>query len=358
MDYQTHFRFDKKIEFKIEPYEILFKKPAKTSRDTLVKRQIFFLKVRFVDNPNVFGVGECSPIYGLSPEREDEIIDLIHAEIDRILSNDELNTLHIKSPAIRFAFEMACNDLFHGGKRLYFGSQPSAQKIPINGLVWMNEADAMLKESIYKAQSGFDTIKFKVGALNFEDEIRVLHDFRNQFPANRMIIRLDANGAFSSDEVLMKLNALKKYDIHSIEQPTSPLNDDVMKMVIDEDIIPVALDEHLIGKEEHEMFNLLHALKPHYIVLKPMLHGGISGCTSWINHANSCNVGWWITSMLESSIGLNAIAQWVQRMRVQTPQGLGTGGLYENNFSPAWEVQSGFLSFHSLSKLQEETSKW
>lgn len=358
MDYQTSFGFNQEVEFKIDSFNLRFDKPAKTSRDTLTERTIYFVKVRFKSQPTIIGVGECSPIYGLSPEKKDKILSELEAVCEKIQEERKVDLLQIESPAVRFAFEVALNDLINGGRRVIFPNDFSAKSIPINGLVWMNNADDMLKEALLRASIGYTTIKFKVGALDFEEELRLLSTFRKLYPADRVIIRLDANGAFSGEDVFEKLNALAVFDIHSIEQPTDPKNDELMKDIIDRNIIPIALDEHLIGKSSADKENLIRFLMPDYLVLKPMLHGGISGCMEWIKYAEKYGVRYWVTSMLESSVGLNAIAQWVQTLGVTMPQGLGTGGLYVNNLPAAWLVKDGALVFDKMDELKRETSIW
>lgn len=358
MDYQTSFGFNQEVEFKIDSFDLRFDKPAKTSRDTLTERTIYFVKARYKTQPAIIGVGECSPIYGLSPEKKDKILSELNAVCEKIQREGKADLLQIESPAVRFAFEVALNDLINGGRRVIFPHDFSAKSIPINGLVWMNNAEDMLKEALIKASLGFTTIKFKVGALDFEEELRLLSRFRKHYPTDRMIIRLDANGAFKREDVFEKLNALALFGVHSIEQPTDPKYDELMKEIIDRKIIPIALDEHLIGKSSAEKESLIRSLMPDYLVLKPMLHGGISGCKEWIIFAEKYGVRYWVTSMLESSVGLNAIAQWVQSLGVMMPQGLGTGGLYVNNLPAAWIVKDGALLFDQLDELKRETSTW
>ena len=66
-------------------------------------------------------------------------------------------------------------------------------------------------------------------------------------------------------------------------------------------------------------------------ILKPALAGGFSGTEEWIRLAEARGIGWWVTSALESNIGLSALAQWTYGLQNPMPQGLGTGLLYTNN---------------------------
>lgn len=353
MDYQTHIRFDEEVDFEIIPYRIQFKKPARTSRDTLFEREIFFLKLFYKKNKNRFGLGECSPIYGLSPELKENVLHDLANTVKSLQSEQHLDFTSLKSPAIRFCLEVACLDLLAGGKRM-FVSNLSENPIPINGLVWMNSVEVMKDEGLEKILSGYTTVKFKVGAERFEDEIEMLKYVRAAYPENRINIRLDANGAFSEKDVVEKLEALSAFQIHSIEQPVKQGQWDVMKEVILHSPIPIALDEELIGIHSFEQKRLLiEILKPAYIVLKPMLHGGIGGCLEWIKAIEGTNTKYWVTSMLETSVGLNAIAQWVSTLNPSMPQGLGTGGLYTNNLPAAWETKEGFLYFKDIDSLAE-----
>ncbi|MFO0360045.1 MAG: o-succinylbenzoate synthase [Flavobacteriales bacterium] len=355
MDYQTHIRFDQEVDFEIIPYRIQFKKPARTSRDTLHEREIFFLKLFYKKDKNQYGLGECSPIYGLSPELKENVLGDLTKWALSLKSAQEIDFTSINSPAIRFCLEMACFDLLSGAKRM-FTSNLAKNPIPINGLVWMDSVDVMKDEGLEKIFSGYTTVKFKVGAERFEDEIEMLRYVRSAFPENRITIRLDANGAFEEKDVFEKLEALSAFQIHSIEQPIKQGQWALMKDVILNSPIPIALDEELIGINTiEEKRQLIEALKPAYIVLKPMLYGGIGGCMDWIKVTEGTNTRYWVTSMLETSVGLNAIAQWVSTLDPSMPQGLGTGGLYTNNLPAAWQTKEGYLHFKGTDSLAEFT---
>jgi o-succinylbenzoate synthase len=349
MDDQESIQFYQEITWSYSKYRLQFCKPAKTSRDTLTERLIFILKASSNNLPDISGIGECAPIYGLSVEPAAEIESMVQAAIDGLNQRTIQKPSDISSPAIRFAVESAWLDLIHGGKRLIVNQKNNS--IPINGLVWMNEKEAMLNEAFEKIANGYSVIKLKIGGLNFDDELSILHTLRQKYE-NRIIIRLDANGAFSFETAMEKLNALAEFDIHSIEQPIKSGQWDAMRMLCESSPIPIALDEELIGVEKkEEKIALLDTIRPQYIILKPTLHGGLSGSDEWIRLAQERDIQWWATSALESNIGLNVIAQWVQKWNPQLPQGLGTGGLYINNFPAAWQTSAGQLNFISTTDL-------
>lgn len=357
MDYQATFRFSQEIDFRILSHDLIFRKPARTSRDTLYRRRIFYVGIYYRDQPSVTGWGECAPIYGLSPEKENTVLYELEESLRLIRNTREVLFSQLPRPAIRFAIETAVADLIYGGRRR-INEIGTFSAVPINGLVWMNGIETMMREAEQKAEEGFTTVKFKVGALRIEDELEMLAAFRKKYAADRVTVRLDANGAFKEEDVFLKLDALSRFDIHSIEQPVSAGDGELMKKVIAEKIIPVALDEQLIGVTGTDAGALLDELKPDFIVLKPMLHGGMSGCDHWIRLARERKIQWWATSMLESNIGLNAIAQWIQKYAPEMPQGLGTGGLYENNPAPNWIVRNGMLVFDENEPLLKETLSW
>ncbi len=353
MDYKENFRFDQEIEFSIIPFKLRFKKPAKTSRDTLTEREIFFIKIYYKENPEIYGLGECSPIYGLSPEDPITVETTLLNELNLLKSTRSIDFGNISVSSVRFSLEMAIYDLINGGKRR-ISNHSFGLPIPINGLVWMNPVEVMKKDGLDKILDGFSTVKFKIGAEDFNEELEMLRSVRDRFDSNRITIRLDANGAFNEKNVIEKLEQLSKFDIHSIEQPIAPGNWNFMNELVKSSPIPIALDEELIGISTIEKKRLLlETIQPNYIVLKPMLHGGLGGCLEWIATARETGVDFWITSMLESSVGLNIIAQWVADMNVDMPQGLGTGGLYENNLPPAWETKEGYLYFKGLEALSQ-----
>lgn len=332
-----------------------FRFDARTSRGPMKEKVSWFLKV-WSDDQSIYGIGECGPLPGLSIDNVAEIEKVLKDIVSRIQSIDHLEQESIISwvgeivppgfPAITFALEMALLDLANGGKRIIFDNDfITGKAIPINGLVWMGDEASMLRQVHEKVSQGFRCIKLKVGALDFDRECRMIETIRKHYSPANITLRLDANGAFSPDEALTKIGILSAFIIHSIEQPIKP-GQEMMEMICRESPIPIALDEELIGREKDKQ-NLLKDLRPQYIILKPTLHGGLNHCRLWIEEAEKLRIGWWITSALESNIGLNAICQFTANYDVELPQGLGTGSLYTNNIRSPLKVNDGFITCDS-----------
>lgn len=341
---QKNFRFRQEVmKCRVVRHDLDFHRPAKTSRDVLKTRPTWFLVV-FDQSTGVSGVGECAPISGLSAESIADVESFLRKIEENCVVESEFETILNGVSSIRFAWETAILDMDSGGKRNLF-PQTELRDIPINGLVWMNEIDTMRAEAKIKIQQGFDVIKLKIGALDFASELSLVQELREEFP--HITIRLDANGAFDANVVMQRLDELAPFRIHSIEQPIRQKQLELMSEVIKYSPIPVALDEELIGVNDlSEKRRLMETLQPHFIILKPSLHGGFSGCDAWIKLASEMNTRWWATSALESSIGLNAIARWVLSHHVEVHQGLGTGMLFQNNIDSPWQVRAGQLSFN------------
>lgn len=315
----------------------------------------WFIKIWDDRNPEIFGIGECGPLPGLSVDARDDFEEVLAQALTRINQLEpktEIEKLNVQSiiscefPSIIFGIETALLDLANGGKRIIFDNSFSkGQPIPINGLIWMGDMDFMMSQISKKIAEGFTCIKLKVGGLDFDRECDVLEYIRRRFFRENITIRLDANGAFKIDDVLFRLEQLSKFKIESIEQPIKPGLEE-MEELCRKSPIPIAFDEELIGihltKEKQQ---LLDRLKPKYIVLKPSLHGGLSGCKEWIAIAESQGIGWWITSALESNIGLNAICQFTAAYPINMPQGLGTGAIYDNNISSPLKVERGNIFY-------------
>ena len=297
------------------------------------------------------GIGECGLLRGLSiddrPDYEEKL-QWVCQNID--LGKDKLWDELIEFPSIQFGLEMAFLSL---QSKSPFELFPSAftngnKNIRINGLVWMGNEAFMKTQIQEKLNQGFTCIKLKIGAIDFEKELELLRYIRQHFDANTIEIRVDANGAFNSQEALEKLNQLAVFELHSIEQPIPKNNSDLMANLCKKTPIPIALDEELIGVfEASEKVALLKKIQPQYIILKPSLVGGCKGTLEWISIANSLNIDWWITSALESNIGLNAITQFTFTLQNPLPQGLGTGGLYTNNFDCPLEIDSGHIQYNT-----------
>lgn len=344
-------------------YRLRFKNPATTSRGTLTEKDAFYLKIEDSEKPGIFGIGECSPLSGLSIDAVDNFEQKLSGVCDFINKTGEvtdeldLNLL----PSVEFAIETALLDLQNGGIRKIADTDFVNKKEPvkINGLIWMAEKEKMKEQIIQKLKDGFKCIKLKIGAINFDDECDLLEYIRKEFPPSEIEIRVDANGAFSPSDAREKLKRLSKYHLHSVEQPIKPGQWKEMAGLCSKTDIPIALDEELIGISSNAGRKLLFQIvKPQYIVLKPTLTGGIQESQDWIELAEEFDTGWWITSALESNIGLNAISQWASTFDTDTYQGLGTGQLYENNIPSPLVVKNGSLIYNKDLKWDLSVLGW
>ncbi len=344
---QENFRLCQEVNLRVVKRLLIFNVPARTSRDTIYHKFSWYLLLES-DDRKICGIGECAPLSGLSVESVSQIESDLNLITSGKISFNVFEQLISTNSSLKFGIETACNDFRNGGLRIVFPGYESAL-IDINGLVWMSDVDTMMAEAERKIKEGFGTIKFKVGALKFDDELEMLTQVRLNFP--QIVLRLDANGAFADHDVMSKLDKLSKLEIHSIEQPVHPSNIELIKSVVKDSPIPVALDEQLLGVHNiHLKYELLNEIKPNYIILKPTLHGGLSGCDEWIQIAENVGIGWWTTSALESNIGLNAIAQWTATKQLRLPQGLGTGGLFENNLPSPLFIHEGKLGWNKKSE--------
>ena len=333
-------RSDLQWEWHYDP--LIFKRPAKTSRDVLLEKPTWYIRVK--DSRGSVGLGEASIIEGLSVETRADIEKALRSLSQRsLLSLDKL-------PALVFGLEMALSDLQSKSFAEHYRSPflSAQQPIPINGLIWMGDKDYMLQQIQQKIQEGFACIKLKIGGIDFEEELSLLRYIRERFGRDQIELRLDANGAFPVDQALERLTQLSSFDIHSIEQPIRQGQAQAMSALCKQSPIPVALDEELIGvNDRRDKEELLQTIQPPYIILKPSLLGGWESCDEWIALAESLNINYWTTSALESNIGLNAIAQWVAAKSPSLWQGLGTGALFENNIDSPLQVDSGNLVYTS-----------
>jgi len=321
------------VQAKYIRHPLNFHRPAGTSRGILHQKECWFVKL--TGEAGLTGVGEVSFIPGLSLEDPEEIeIRLDH--VCKLISMGEMDPAQElpSLPGIRFALESATRDLEQGGERLLFDSDFTRGKagILVNGLIWMGDRAFMKKQVRDKLDQGFGVLKMKVGALDVNEEIDLLAWIRSEYGAGDLEIRLDANGAWSPEEAPLRMARFAQFGIHSIEQPIAAGQIDSMSELCRNPVIPVALDEELIGvTRREERRQLIEKIRPDYIILKPGLLGGFSLAEEWIDLAESVGTAWWITSALESSVGLNAISQWTYHLGVSMPQGLGTGMLYSNN---------------------------
>lgn len=320
-----------------------FKRPSGTSRGILTEKHAWFIEVWHENAPETKGIGECSIIPGLSPD----FVDFEAYEAKVAETCEDLTTDLTKWPSIKFGVETALLDLENGGQGIIFKNDFALGKkvIPINGLIWMGDTNFMQQQIEEKLSQGFRTIKLKIGAIDFESELQLLRSVRARYSKDEITLRVDANGAFGTDEALSKLTELSKLDIHSIEQPIRQGQFSEMRKLCDQTPLPIALDEELIGVYcTDQKIELLDTIRPQYIILKPSLHGGIRGTKEWIRLAEERNIPWWITSALESNIGLNAICQLTAEYSNELPQGLGTGSLYTDNIPSNLQVQRGTIS--------------
>lgn len=331
------------------PYTLHFRFEAGTSRGVLTQKQGWLIRLSNADNPHSSGLGECSLIPGLSPDKPDELLRLFaHYALEGIDPHSALSEIGHALPALAFALETAMTDLEQGGMMRLFSSDFTLghKGIPINGLIWMGDIGQMKARVKEKIEQGFDTIKLKIGALHFDDELELLREIRRHYSPRDIILRLDANGAFEPSEALEKLKRLSQFHIHSVEQPIRAGHPEAMATICQQSAIPIALDEELVGVPVEQAGMLLQNIRPHYIILKPSLLGGFSPSKVWIDKAEQLNIGWWVTSALESNVGLNAIAQWTATLPTQLAQGLGTGQLYHNNFASPLYIREARL-WHS-----------
>lgn len=328
------------------PYTLQFKQASGTSRGILKTKDTWFIVLKTEDK---FGIGECGMFRGLSV---DDRLDFearlkwtcnnIHLGLERLI--DEL----VEFPSIQFGLEMAFLSCHNENAFELFPSDFTTSHAPIeiNGLIWMGEEAFMKQQIKEKIAAGFNCIKMKIGAIDFQSELRLLKSIRQEFSAQDIELRVDANGAFSPSKALDKLQQLSELDIHSIEQPIKPGQWQEMAQLCDVTPLAIALDEELIGMfSKDKKKKLLSTIKPQYIILKPTLIGGFRGSQQWIELSKKNAVDWWVTSALESNIGLNAIAQWTYTLENTRPQGLGTGSLFTNNFDSPLVVKNGKLRY-------------
>lgn len=331
-------------------YLLQFKNPSGTSRGILRTKETWFL---ILEDTGKLGIGECGLFKGLS---FDDVPDY-EEKCTWVSQNIALGETHllkelVNFPSIQFGVEQAFLSLRskHPFEMFNTSFLNEQQPIEINGLVWMGDRDFMIQQIEEKLKDGFTCIKMKIGAIDFNTELELLKSIRKRYSKNEVELRVDANGAFLPEEALSKLELLSKLDLHSIEQPIKPGQWKLMYNLCNKTPLPIALDEELIGViNVVEKRELLQTIRPQYIILKPSLVGGFIGSKEWIDAAESNTIGWWITSALESNIGLNAIAQWTSTLGSKMPQGLGTGSLFINNFESPLEVAKGGL-FYNKSK--------
>ena len=312
----------------------------------LTQKETWFL---LLEEDGKKGIGECGLLRSLSIDDRSDYEDQLKWVCKNIhLGKDRLWEELKEFPSIQFGVEMAFRSLASESPFLLYpsGFTSGEKAIPINGLVWMGDKAFMKEQIVQKIEDGFGCIKLKIGAIDFDTELDLLNYIRSQFSSEEIELRVDANGAFSATEALEKLKKLSDYDLHSIEQPLRQGQPSEMAELCRNSPIPIALDEELIGVfDVTKKRELLQTIQPQYVIFKPSLIGGFRGTEEWMNLAGEQGIGWWITSALESNVGLNAIAQFTFTFENEMPQGLGTGGLYTNNFDSPLQVQQGTLKY-------------
>ncbi len=329
---------------KYKPYILQFKHASGTSRGILKTKETWFI---ILNDNNKTGIGECGLFRGLSIDDRSDFEQKLEWTCNNInLGLEELLDELIEFSSIQFGLEQAFKSLESQSPFELFPSEFTTGKvsIPINGLIWMGSEVFMKDQIKEKLKAGFNCIKMKIGAIDFNTELALLKSIRQEFSASDIELRVDVNGAFSPENALEKLKRLSDYGLHSIEQPIKQGQFESMAKLCEQTPLPIALDEELIGLfSVTKQTEMLQMINPQYIILKPSLVGGWRGSQQWIDIAEENGIGWWITSALESNIGLNAIAQWTYTLKSKLPQGLGTGSLFTNNFESPLQVKNGTL---------------
>ncbi len=332
-------------------YILEFKRPSGTSRGILQTKETWFI---IISQGERKGIGECGILRGLSYDDRPDYEQMLQWTCDHIdMGPDALWESLKEYPSIQFGVEMAFKSLSSQDPYELFPSSftKSKAEIPINGLIWMGDQGFMRDQIDEKLEQGFDCIKMKIGAIDIKKELSLLRFIRSHYNKDIMTLRVDANGAFTSQTAPAILSVLASLDIHSIEQPIKAGQLSEMEALCAATPIPIALDEELIGVIDLEKKRrLLETVRPQFIILKPSFVGGFKGSKQWITLANELGIGWWITSALESNIGLSAIAQWTYSLNAKGHQGLGTGSLFTNNMESPLEVRKGQLLYNPLKK--------
>jgi len=323
------------IKARLTHREFQFRRPATTSRGTFLKKKVQYILLYHTDEPAMAGIGECSLFPGLSFDDRKGFEQRLQEAVDRINQGDfSTDASLLDWPSINFALETAWKDIRVFGSKILYPSDFTEGKdsIGINGLIWMDDREGMNRQIRQRIEEGFTCLKLKIGSLRLDEEIEILNYLRKEYPADELEIRVDANGAFRLRDAPEMLNILSKYDLHSIEQPIPAGHVEAMANLCESSPVPIALDEELIGiHTSAARRNLIEIIKPQYIVLKPGLLGGIASAADWVNAARESGTSWWVTSALETNIGMNAIAQWTFTLNNPTAHGLSTGALYAEN---------------------------
>ena len=333
------------MKIRTEERVLHFKQPAGTSRGVYTTRKSWLVSI---SDGAAVGVGECAPLPDLSCDAIPRYGEVLRAFCDAMEKTGELDYEALRPyPSMLFGLETALLSLRRGERLFDTAFSRGEEGIPINGLVWMGSFEEMARRMEQKMEQGFRCIKLKIGAIDFEQELELVKRIRQRFSHHEVELRVDANGAFSFDEALYKLELLSQYALHSIEQPIKAGQWANMAELCRESPLPIALDEELIGVNDPGIKRqMLRIIKPDYIILKPSLHGGMAGVREWTDIARDEGIGSWMTSALESNVGLNAIAQFCSDVYgdgITMPQGLGTGQLFTDNIPMPLEIRGDKL---------------
>lgn len=331
-------------------YRLHFSFVAITSRESLTYKDTYFI---ILEKSGRVGIGECPLFRGLSCDDTPDYEQILQSTCRALELGEEIDLTPY--PSIRFGVETAQRSLASADPFRIFDTAWSRgeESIKINGLVWMGSADTMRRRVKEKLEQGFRCIKLKVGGIDFDDELSIIKSLRQEFSPDDLEIRLDANGGFTAENALPRLELLSRYSIHSIEQPVKAGQPELMAKLCYSSPIDIALDEELIGiNKKAEKEALLSFIRPRYVILKPALVGGFNGSDEWIEAANAHDIEWWATSALESNLGLNAIAQWCSTKLLDRPQGLGTGMLYTNNITSPLELRGDSIIYNPANSWQ------
>lgn len=336
------------FQIKIIPYTLHFKQPAGTSRGVYTEHRVWYVVFTDKEDRSHYGIGECAPLHDLSCDYSEHYAETLSSFCKLTEEKQAVDTELLRDyPSMLFGLETAMRH--YKQKSWILWNTPfcrGEEGITINGLIWMADYERMLQQIESKLKQGFHCIKLKIGAIDFKKELDLLRFIRSHYSADKITIRVDANGNFANEDALNKLHQLAELDIHSIEQPIKAGQWNEMAQLTASTPLPIALDEELIGVNiPSEKRRLLETIHPQYIILKPSLHGGLTGAAEWIELAQELRIDWWMTSALESNIGLNCIAQWCSTFNNSLPQGLGTGMLYMNNIDMPLEIRDDRLWF-------------
>ena len=334
-----------KYQLRIIPRTLHFKQPAGTSRGVYHTRQVWYLLLTDTESGR-YGVGECAPLPDLSCDARPDYEQVLARQCQAFEAQGTIDYEALRPyPSMLFGLETALLHLQTGSVRFFPTPFAAGEAgIPINGLIWMGRFEEMAQRLEEKMRLGFRCIKLKIGAIDFDREVELLARVRQRFSPQEVELRVDANGAFAPADARRKLEILSRFHLHSIEQPIRAGQWKEMAALCADAPFPIALDEELIGvNDPARKAELLDTIRPQYIILKPSLHGGLHGAKEWIDLATARGIGYWITSALETNVGLNAIAQWTATLHPRMPQGLGTGLLFTDNVDYPLHIEGDSL---------------